>query len=66
MVKNRGITMKITVKDVWIMSLMYIVLSSVEALFGIISYRDFSTQSFIITAGCMLLSIAETKEDQYE
>ena len=63
MVKNWGITMKITVKDMWIMSLMYIILSSIETLFGIISYRDFSIQTFIITIGCTLLSIVETKEE---
>jgi len=55
--------MKITVKDAWIMSLMYIILSSIETLFGIISYRDFSIQTFIITIGCTLLSIVETKEE---
>jgi len=55
--------MRITVKDVWIMSWMYIVLSSIETLFGIISYRDFSIQTFIITIGCTLLSIVETKEE---
>lgn len=55
--------MRITIKDVWIMSLMYIVLSSIETLFGIISYRDFSIQALIITIGCTLLSIIEIKEE---
>lgn len=55
--------MKIIIKDIWIMSLMYIVLSFIETLFGIISYRDFSIQTFIITTGCILLAIAETKEE---
>lgn len=55
--------MKITVKDVCFMSLIYLGLSSIEALIGIISYRDFSIQSLVITVGCMLLAKVEIKEE---